>query len=220
MAPGSIRLATLVFSLGLIGLTEISAWLIVKRFGMVPLYAIGLVRLIQIGGILSGVVYLQNSLSAIGWSPSSWRRGIVWGALWSMAFGAVVAVAMGLLYLSGTNPFAIVHAPLPSEPVQRLLFFVIGGLIAPLAEEICFRGVLYNYFRRWGIAAALIASTGIFVILHSVHGFPLTQLVGGILFALSYEYSGNLMVPITIHATGNLAIFALSLPWPSGGPWS
>jgi membrane protease YdiL (CAAX protease family) len=202
----------LVFSLGLIVLTEISAWLVVQHFGMVPLYAIGLVRLIQIGGILSGVVYLQNSLSAIGWSPSTWRQGIVWGALWSMAFGAVVAVAMGLLYLSGTNPLAIVRSPLPSQPVQRLLFFIIGGLVAPLAEEICFRGVLYNYFRRWGVVAALIASTVLFVILHSVHGFPLTQLVGGILFALSYEYSGNLMVPITIHATGNLAIFTLSLP--------
>jgi hypothetical protein len=202
----------LVFSLGLIVLTEISAWLVVQHFGMVPLYAIGLVRLIQIGGILSGVVYLQNSLSAIGWSPSTWRQGIVWGALWSMAFGAVVAVAMGLLYMSGTNPLAIVRSPLPSQPVQRLLFFIIGGLVAPLAEEICFRGVLYNYFRRWGVAAALIASTVLFVILHSVHGFPLTQLVGGILFALSYEYSGNLMVPITIHATGNLAIFTLSLP--------
>jgi hypothetical protein len=202
----------LVFSLGLIVLTEISAWLVVQHFGMVPLYAIGLVRLIQIGGILSGVVYLQNSLSAIGWSPSTWRQGIVWGALWSMAFGAVVAVAMGLLYMSGTNPLAIVRSPLPSQPVQRLLFFIIGGLVAPLAEEICFRGVLYNYFRRWGVVAALIASTVLFVILHSVHGFPLTQLVGGILFALSYEYSGNLMVPITIHATGNLAIFTLSLP--------
>jgi membrane protease YdiL (CAAX protease family) len=206
----------LVFSLGLIVLTEISAWLIVKHFGMVPLYAIGLVRLIQICGILSGVVYLQNSLSAIGWSRSTWLRGIVWGAIWSTAFGAVVAVAMGLLYLSGTNPLAIVTSPLPSEPVQRLLFFVIGGLVAPLAEEICFRGVLYNYFRRWGVVTALIASTALFVILHSVHGFPLTQLVGGILFALSYEYSGNLMVPITIHAAGNLAIFALSLPWLNG----
>ena len=212
MAPGPIRLATLVFSLGLIVLSESAAWLIVQHFDMVPLYAIGLVRLIQICGVLFGVVYLQNSLSAIGWSPSTWRKGIVWGALWSMAFGAVVAVAMGLLYLSGTNPFAIVHASLPSAPVQRLLFFVIGGLVAPLAEEICFRGVLYNYFRRWGVVAALIASTVLFVILHSVHGFPLTQLVGGVLFALSYEYSGNLMVPITIHAAGNLAIFTLSLP--------
>ncbi len=216
MAPGFIRLATLIFSLGLIGITEISAWLIVQYSGMVPLYAIGLVRLIQICGILSGVAYLQNSLSAIGWSPSTWRRGIVWGALWSMAFGAVVAVVMGLLYMSGTNPLAIVRSPLPSEPVQRLLFFIIGGMVAPLAEEICFRGVLYNYFRRWGVVTALIASTILFVILHSVHGFPLTQLVGGVLFALSYEYSGNLMVPITIHASGNLAIFTLSLPWLNG----
>jgi membrane protease YdiL (CAAX protease family) len=179
----------LVFSLGLIVLTEMSARLVVQHFGMEPLYAIGLVRLIQIGGILAGVVYLQNSLSAIGWSPSTWRKGVVWGVLWSMAFGAVVAVVMGLLYLSGTNPLAIVRSPLPSEPIQRLLFFIIGGLVAPLAEEICFRRVLYNYFRRWGVVAALIASTVLFVILHSVHGFPLTQLVGGILFALSYEYS-------------------------------
>jgi membrane protease YdiL (CAAX protease family) len=212
MAPGSIKLVTVGFSLGLIALTEISAYLIVQHFGMVPLYAIGLVRLIQIGGILAGVVYLQNSLAAIGWSPATWPKGMAWGALWSMAFGAVVAVVMGLLHLAGGNPLAMVRSPLPSEPVQTVLFFVIGGLIAPLAEEICFRGVLYNYFRRWGIATALIASTLLFVILHSVHGFPLTQLVGGIVFALSYEYSGNLMVPITIHAAGNLAIFTLSLP--------
>lgn len=216
MAPGSIKSVTLGFSLGLIALTEISAWLIVQYFGMAPLYAIGLVRLIQIGGILAGVVHLQHSLSAIGWSPSTWRKGFAWGALWSMAFGAVVAVIMGVLYLAGTNPLPMVRSPLPSEPVRMVLFFVIGGLIAPLAEEICFRGVLYNYFRRWGVITALTASTLLFVILHSVHGFPLTQLVGGILFALSYEFSGNLMVPITIHATGNLAIFTLSLPGLSG----
>ncbi len=216
MAPGPVRLATLAFSLGLIGLTEISAWLIVRHVGIAPLYAIGLVRLIQIGGIVAGVVHLQNSLSAIGWSPSTWLKGIARGTLWSIAFGAVVAVGMGLLYLAGTNPLAIVHSPLPAEPHQRLMFFIIGGLVAPLAEEICFRGVLYNYFRRWGVITALIASTLLFVVLHSVHGFPLTQLVGGILFALSYEYSGNLMVPITIHASGNLAIFTLSLPGLSG----
>jgi membrane protease YdiL (CAAX protease family) len=216
MAPGSIRLATLVFSLGLIAVTEISAWLIAQRFGIAPLYAVGLVRLIQITGILSGVVYLQKSLSAIGWSPTTWRIGIVWGALWSAAFGTLVAIAMGLMVLRGTNPFAALHAPLPSDPMHRLLFFIIGGLVAPLAEEICFRGVLYNYFRRWGVFTALTASTVLFVILHSVHGFPLTQLIGGILFAISYEYSGNLMVPITIHATGNLTIFTLSLPGLSG----
>jgi len=87
----------------------------------------------------------------------------------------------------------------------------VGGFIAPVAEELCFRGILYTYFRRWGIILALVASTIIFVVLHATHGLPVTQIVGGIVFAVAYEISHNLMVPITIHALGNLAIFSLSL---------
>jgi hypothetical protein len=40
---------------------------------------------------------------------------------------------------------------------------------------------------------------------------PITQLIGGILFAVAYEIEKNLLVPITIHCLGNLAIFILSL---------
>jgi membrane protease YdiL (CAAX protease family) len=36
--------------------------------------------------------------------------------------------------------------------------------------------------------------------------------VGGVVFALAYEKEKNLLVPIVIHISGNLAIFALSLP--------
>jgi membrane protease YdiL (CAAX protease family) len=52
----------------------------------------------------------------------------------------------------------------------------------------------------------------IFVLCHPIHpGIPVTRLLGGILFAVAYEISGSLVVPITIHALGNLAIFTLSL---------
>ena len=212
MAPGSIKGVTLGFTLALIAATESATWVLVQTTGFEPLYAIGLVRLIQIGGLLAGVIYMQHGLAAIGWSPSTWRKGVVAGAWWTMAFGLGVFAAMGVLYATGANPLRMVRAALPSDPLRLLFFFIIGGLIAPLAEEICFRGILYNYFRRWGIVAALVSSTLIFVVLHSVHGFPLTQLVGGVLFAISYEFSGNLMVPITLHAAGNLAIFTLSIP--------
>jgi membrane protease YdiL (CAAX protease family) len=59
---------------------------------------------------------------------------------------------------------------------------------------------------------ALAASTALFVVLHSVSGIPVTQLIGGIVFALAYEVTENLMVPMVIHVTGNLAIFCISLP--------
>jgi membrane protease YdiL (CAAX protease family) len=59
---------------------------------------------------------------------------------------------------------------------------------------------------------ALIGTTVIFVLAHAIISrIPLTQIVGGIVFAVAYEVEGNLMVPITIHVLGNMAIFALSL---------
>jgi hypothetical protein len=36
-------------------------------------------------------------------------------------------------------------------------------------------------------------------------------MVGGIIFALAYEIERSLMVPVTIHVLGNMAIFTLSL---------
>jgi len=52
----------------------------------------------------------------------------------------------------------------------------------------------------------------VFVLAHPIFpGIPLAQVVGGIVFAVAYEMEGSLMIPITIHILGNLAIFTLSL---------
>jgi hypothetical protein len=92
-----------------------------------------------------------------------------------------------------------------------VLFFVVGGLIAPVAEEIFFRGIVYGFLRRWGFAVALIGSTLLFAWVHPGAGVPITQIIGGLVFAAAYEIEGNLAVPITIHVLGNTAIFGLSL---------
>jgi len=91
-----------------------------------------------------------------------------------------------------------------------LIYLVIGGVIGPVAEEIFFRGILYGFFRRWGVYAAVALSTSLFVLPHLTgDSLPFTQIVGGIVFAAAYERENNLMVPITIHCLGNLAIFSI-----------
>ena len=92
-------------------------------------------------------------------------------------------------------------------------FFLIGGMVGPIAEEVFFRGILYGFFRRWGVLVGLGLSTLIFVLIHLIsHLFlPVTQVIGGIVFALAYEVEDSLLAPITIHALGNMAIFTLSL---------
>lgn len=211
MAPNSIQLKTLAGALVFVLATEALAAMGADLIPLPGLALLGLVRLVQITGILIMVIYWESGLVSIALSPGAWGRGLARGAVWSLGFALAAAIGMTLLYLSGNNPLTIVRTPMPKPGVELGLFFMVGGLIGPLAEEICFRGILYTFFRRWGILFAIITSTALFVALHAVHGLPLTQIMGGIVFAVAYETSRNLMVPITIHVLGNLAIFSLSL---------
>ena len=87
---------------------------------------------------------------------------------------------------------------------------MVGSLIAPIAEEIYFRGLVYGYLRRWGPIVAILGSTLLFVVIHpNLQNLPFPQIVGGLLFATAYEVEKNLMVPIVIHISGNLALFSL-----------
>jgi membrane protease YdiL (CAAX protease family) len=129
------------------------------------------------------------------------------------------ALAGGLLFLAGINPASLFHGRMPDRVLDGVLLYIIGGLIAPVAEEIFFRGVVYGYVRgqmgnisrRWAVPAALLVSTGLFVAAHQTgSGVPLPQLVGGLVFCLSYEIEKSLVTPIIIHSAGNMALFTLA----------
>jgi len=211
MATETIKLKTVALTLVAVTATEFLGDLIIGRLALTPFIWLGVLRLIQTGTIVRIVAAQESGLATIGWELSTWPEGLKKGIVWSLGFGLIAGGTMLVLYVMGHNPLLLVRSPLPTTNAQLAGFFLVGGFIAPVAEELCFRGILYTYFRRWGIILALVASTIIFVVLHATHGLPVTQIVGGIVFAVAYEISHNLMVPITIHALGNLAIFSLSL---------
>lgn len=101
--------------------------------------------------------------------------------------------------------------PLPDTFTNQVCQFLVGCIIGPFAEELVFRGVIYGFFRKWGIIIACCFSTLIFVFLHlNAPVIPLTQIIGGILFAVSYEHTKMLTTPITIHILGNSCMLFLS----------
>lgn len=209
MVPKPLKLTTLIFTTALfIAAYAAAGWI---QHYLHSWSVLGGALLMLIAAVVTLVHTNENGLAAVGWTPGTWVSGLKKGLLWSLGFALVAALGMIILLGLGHDPVAMMHFALPSTLVERVLFFVVGGMIAPIAEELCFRGVLYTYFRRWGVLLALVASTAIFVALHAVKGIPVTQIVGGIVFAIAYETSGNLTVPITIHTLGNLAIFSLAL---------
>lgn len=203
---------TLALCLGAVIAVEAGTRLELQGKTVPPMVVLGGVRLLQ-AGLITLIVFVRHKrLRPIGLSLKELVPGLRRGLLWTGGFGLLVLLAGALLYVAGIHPLSLIHTPLPARPGHILLFFIVGGLIAPVTEELFFRGVLYGYFRRWGAVAAILLSTLAFVLAHPVFpAIPITQVVGGLLFALAYEVEKNLMVPITLHSLGNTAIFGLSL---------
>lgn len=194
---------------------EILAMLAGAYLSTHSLITTGLARCCQILSIVLVFVSADGNLAAIGIRLKTIKRGLKRGLLWSAGFGLAVALAAVFLYAAGKNPFTLVRGRLPANTSHVLLLFAVGGVIGPIAEEIIFRGLIYGFFRRWGVLAAVSISTGIFVLVHllvrPMPGFASIQAIGGLVFAVSYELEKNLLVPITIHCLGNMAIFSLPL---------
>jgi uncharacterized protein len=85
-------------------------------------------------------------------------------------------------------------------------FLIFACVVAPVWEEITFRGFLYPFLKsKMGKTAALILSSLLFAAMHQhVPSFiPLTFL--GILLALLYERKGGLGYAIMLHSFFNLS---------------
>jgi membrane protease YdiL (CAAX protease family) len=175
---------------------------------------LGIARVFETALFISIASLLGNQgLSTIGIHRNHLHACLKRGLLWSLGFGFLVGVVFGILYFLGVDPFVFMKTNMPASPVDILLFFLVGALISPIAEEIFFRGILYGFFRRWGVWIAIGASTLLFVIAHAASSgrIPFSQIIGGLLFALAYEKEKNLVVPIVIHVLGNAAIFTLGI---------
>lgn len=173
------------------------------------LWALGGLRMLQTAAVVAVFRWGDGELGDIGLKRENWLPGFRRGIVWSLGFGALVLAGFLALWLADVNPLRLFRAGIGVAVPERVAFFVVGGILGPVAEEVVFRGVLYGYFRRWGVMAALGISTAVFVLLHGGGGF--TQIVGGVLFALAYEREKMLMTPITVHVLGNLALFSLAL---------
>ena len=211
MEPDRIRMSTLLTTTTAIVILECVSSSAISAGLVSPMVATGLTRGVGIGILLAITLKMQSRrLDAIGLRLSTVTSDILRGIVWSMGFGAVVAVGLIAGRLAGIDPVGLLPPSLPPQPADILIYIGVGAGIAPIAEEIYFRGLIYGYLRRWGPIAAILGSTLLFVAVHpDLQKIPFTQIVGGLLFAVAFEAEKNLMVPIVIHASGNLALFSL-----------
>ena len=147
------------------------------------------------------------------WSAVRWS----WPAYQQALLCAFAGVTMALLV-----DYASSLAPMPkSLPIYKLLgttasayaLALYGILLAPLVEELFFRGFLYPVLaRRLGLAAAVLLTSFGFTLIHMSQlasaWLPLLMLFCvGILLTLARAYTGSVAVPFVIHTFYNATLF-------------
>jgi membrane protease YdiL (CAAX protease family) len=97
-------------------------------------------------------------------------------------------------------------------PLERFALAFVTILLAPMAEEILFRGILYSWIKQIGFPRlALWVSSLLFALVHMNMVTFLPLLCLALVLAWLYEFTGNLLASITAHALFNALNFALLL---------
>lgn len=187
---------------------------------------------VLLGGVLrlrgDGVLVLATSLQQIAFlTPVVWARRTGRGSIeafgWRSPTGATVAKGFGIglliLFASGVVTSAVLelareilgYTPEVTNTLEQfhggweVVGAVVAVVLAPLCEEVLFRGVLFGGLRRrfafWPAAAI---SALLFAV---VHGDPVrlpALFVTGLLLARVFERTHRLAAPMVAHLTLNL----------------
>jgi uncharacterized protein len=97
---------------------------------------------------------------------------------------------------------------------QRIIIIVFAVAIAPIVEEFVFRFFIYGVLKRYvGCLLGVILSSLLFAAAHAHFPSFVPLFVLGSCLAISYEWSGSILVSMTMHSLFNsLTLIALAFP--------
>lgn len=167
--------------------------------------------------------FVARRISQSEWLGLHWRQ-------WWMSFAiAPVSVfcmwcLMGFLAISGWNGWLEKVFDIESlqesvkllkeakDPVVLALMAVAAVLVAPVAEEIVFRGYLYPAAKRFcGPVGGIIFSSLVFAAAHGNVVALLPLFILAVLLCLIYEFTGSIWANISVHFLFNAATVAVQL---------
>jgi membrane protease YdiL (CAAX protease family) len=173
------------------------------------------------GGALVWIgLFLRENLvspgDAFGLEAARRSKAVAWGVL---AAPLVVLGAFGLEYLSGLlmkHPEAqqliqmLQRADLPAA--ERLYIGFMAVLVAPVAEEALFRGIVYPAIKQSGHPRAAVWVTSLlFAGIHLNWATLAPLAVFSMVMIFLYEKTGSLLAPITTHSLFNCANFVMTI---------
>lgn len=122
--------------------------------------------------------------------------------LWWWLLEGPVAVEQRLRLYVPSHAAEMARLAAPAEWIRNLL---LASVIAPVIEELVFRGFLYRAWEaRWGWVISTLLTSALFA---AYHANALPSFTMSVLCVCLYRRTGTLWAPIVAHATHNLLAF-------------
>ncbi|MDP3014049.1 MAG: type II CAAX endopeptidase family protein [Candidatus Subteraquimicrobiales bacterium] len=149
------------------------------------------------------------SLVDLGFTPFKLSKALLYaflGVLFIRAF--LYNYTLFLSEALKIKPPAL-YKEMPELFGESLIGFLIAVLvvviIAPVVEELFFRGFMYQAIKKqMGTSKAILFSSAIFALFHPQAWLLIPMMIMGIILAWLYEKFGSLGPPIILHALNNL----------------
>lgn len=180
----------------------------------------------NLGGIMSalsyavaGAVLLPTALPVLREAKkrmalSHLRRERPRNYIIALLVSICAVLGLNLLFdLTGITDSSAVYRAVAERQLTASLAvgLVCYGIVSPLAEELVFRGILYNELKRsYKLPLAMLVSALLFGLYHmntvqGVYGF-----IMGLLLVYLYEYFGSFLWPVLVHILANSLVYILS----------
>lgn len=149
----------------------------------------------------------QHWSQTLALTPVAAKRYLPWLGVFALYYGAATLVN----WLWPVEPGEFIESMIG---VRHLGLFITMVLVAPVVEELVFRGY---FFQAWrisflGLWGTLLVTSVLFTLIHAGQ-YPM--LIMAMLFSFSLilglarEKTGSVYVPMAMHATNNLLAFIL-----------
>ena len=169
-------------------------WLLPERSNLVVLGAFFGTSLLALA--IAVLPLGRDGPAALGLRPVGWRT-IVFGVLGTTVLSFVVSQL-------GPQPEGVKQVTEGIQGVKALQTLAVLGLLAPLAEELVFRGMLYGWLAgRWSNLVAFILSSLAFAAAHAEPLHILLVLPLGFWFGWLRWRTGSLVPTIVAHVINN-----------------
>lgn len=160
------------------------------------------------------------STSSTEFIPSPWKVNPLFAGVMVFLAAIPLIIAISLLWqpLLKWGGFPVEQQEMidllanSDSPALMIGIGFLAVVIAPIVEETVFRAGLFCYLRtRVPRPAALLISAILFSALHANLAAFAPLVVFGVVLAIAYERTGNILVPMIAHSVFNLHTLALLL---------